>query len=157
MKEEMREFKELVDRFRDEFQLTDFVGIFVGILILSLELAFLKAHPPGLKRNKKVERAKELGHVVKAHKVRDLMTREERRDGYGLFSALYEYEVDGKKYKYKYSGHIADPQFLDLFWINHPKKAFPYLPRKRMWAFYRAILFPAVVEGRVIAYFRGIL
>ena len=148
---------QLVEKFKQEFVPGDFLGVLAFVVIYAIELAYLKAHPPGLKRNKKVERAKELGHVVKAHKVRDLMTREERRDGYGLFSALYEYEVDGKKYKYKYSGHIADPQFLDLFWINHPKKAFPYLPRKRMWDSYLAILFPTVVAGLIIAYFRGML
>ena len=157
MKEEIREFIELVDRFREEFQLTDFVGIFVGVLILSLELAFLKAHPPGLKRNRKVERAKELGHVVKAHKKKEWTYPEDLGKAHRINRALYEYEVDGKRYKYYFAEYDVDPQFLDLFWINNPRKAFPYLPRKRMLIYYLIILFPATVGGLIIGYFRGLL
>ena len=155
MKEEIREFIELIDRFREEFQLTDFVGIFIGVLILSLELAFLKAHPPGLKRNRKVERAKELGHVVKAHKIKDLYG--ERREHPNLSSAIYEYEVNGKEYRYYFSEYAVAPQFLELYWISRPKNVFPYLPRKRMLINYLIILCPAVVGGLIICYFRGLL
>ena len=149
----MQQLTKSMGLFRKEFTPGDFIGVLLFVIIYIAELVYLKKHPPALKRNRRVEQAKELGHVVKAHKVRDLMTREERRDGYGLFSALYEYEVDGKKYKYKYSGPIADPQFLDLFWINNPRWAFPYIPRKQKWQQYLAILIPVVISGIVILVF----
>lgn len=148
---------QLIEKFKQEFVPGDFLGVLAFVIILVVEMAILKAHPPGLKRNKKVERAKELGHVVKAHKVRDLRTLEERTSEPGFARSVYEYEVDGEKYKYYFVGYATDPQFLDLFWINHPRKAFPYIPKKRMWTSYLAILFPAVVAGLIIAYFRGLL
>lgn len=148
---------QLVEKFKQEFLPGDFLGVLAFVVIYAIELAYLKAHPPGLKQNKKVERAKELGHVVKAHKVRDLRTLEERTSEPGMAHSVYEYEVDGNKYKYYFFGYATDPQFLDLFWINHPRKAFPYIPKKRMWASYLAILFPAVVAGLIIVYFRGLL
>lgn len=147
----------LIEKFKQVFSPGDFLGVLAFVVIYAIELAFIKAHPPGLKRNKKVERAKELGHVVKAYKVRVLTTAKERAKDPGYNKALYEYEVDGKKYKYVFSEFAVDPQFLDLFWIDNPQKAFPYIPKKRKWTSYVAFLFPVVVGGLIIAYFRGLL
>ena len=146
---------QLVEKFKQEFLPGDFLGVLAFVVIYAIELAYLKAHPPGLKRNKKVERAKELGHVVKAHKVRDLYG--ERREHPNLSSAIYEYEVNGKEYRYYFSEYAVAPQFLELYWISRPKNVFPYLPRKRMLINYLIILCPAVVGGLIICYFRGLL
>ena len=146
---------QLVEKFKQEFVPGDFLGVLAFVVIYAIELAYLKAHPPGLKRNKKVERAKELGHVVKAHKVRDLYG--ERREHPNLSSAIYEYEVNGKEYRYYFSEYAVAPQFLELYWISRPKNVFPYLPRKRMLINYLIILCPAVVGGLIICYFRGLL
>ena len=146
---------QLVEKFKQEFLPGDFLGVLAFVVIYAIELAYLKAHPPGLKRNKKVERAKELGHVVKAHKVRDLYG--ERREHPNLSSAIYEYEVNGKEYRYYFSEYAVAPQFLELYWISRPKNVFPYLPRKRMLIYYLIILFPATVGGLIIGYFRGLL
>ena len=146
---------QLVEKFKQEFVPGDFLGVLAFVVIYAIELAYLKAHPPGLKRNKKVERAKELGHVVKAHKVRDLYG--ERREHPNLSSAIYEYEVNGKEYRYYFSEYAVAPQFLELYWISRPKNVFPYLPRKRMLIYYLIILFPATVGGLIIGYFRGLL
>ena len=146
---------QLVEKFKQEFLPGDFLGVLAFVVIYAIELAYLKAHPPGLKRNKKVERAKELGHVVKAHKIKDLYG--ERREHPNLNSAIYEYEVNGKEYRYYFSEYAVAPQFLELYWISRPKNVFPYLPRKRMWTSYLATLLPFVVGGLIIAYFRGFL
>ncbi len=146
---------QLVEKFKQEFLPGDFLGVLAFVVIYAIELAYLKAHPPGLKRNKKVERAKELGHVVKAHKIKDLYG--ERREHPNLNSAIYEYEVNGKEYRYYFSEYAVAPQFLELYWISRPKNVFPYLPRKRMWTSYLATLLPFVVGGLIIAYFRGML
>ena len=146
---------QLVEKIKQEFLPGDFLGVLAFVVIYAIELAYLKAHPPGLKRNKKVERAKELGHVVKAHKVKDFYG--ERREHPNLNSAIYEYEVNGKEYRYYFSEYAVAPQFLELYWISRPKNVFPYLPRKRMWTSYLAALLPFVVVGLIIAYFRGML
>ena len=146
---------QLVEKFKQEFLPGDFLGVLAFVVIYAIELAYLKAHPPGLKRNKKVERAKELGHVVKAHKIKDLYG--ERREHPNLNSEIYEYEVNGKEYRYYFSEYAVAPQFLELYWISRPKNVFPYLPRKRMWTSYLATLLPFVVGGLIIAYFRGML
>ena len=148
---------QLVEKFKQEFLPGDFLGVLAFVVIYAIELAYLKAHPPGLKRNKKVERAKELGHVVKAHKKKEWTYPEDLGKAHRINRALYEYEVDGKRYKYYFAEYDVDPQFLDLFWINNPRKAFPYLPRKRMLIYYLIILFPATVGGLIIGYFRGLL
>ena len=155
MDEELRGFMELVDRFREEFQLTDFVGVIVAVLILSVELAFLKAHPLGLKRNRKVERAKELGNVVKAHKIKDLFG--ERREHPNLSRAMYEYEIDGREYKYYFSEYAVAPHFLELYWINSPKNVFPDIPKRHTLIYLLLILVPIAVGGLIICYFRGLL
>lgn len=86
---------QLIEKFKQKFVPGDFLGVLAFVIILVIEMVILKAHPPGLKRNKKVERAKELGHVVKAHKIRDLRTLEERTSEPSLARSVYEYEVDG--------------------------------------------------------------
>lgn len=155
MDEELKGFMELVDRFREEFQLTDFVGVIVVILILIVEIAFLRAHPLGLKRNRKVERAKELGNVVKAHKIKDLFGK--RQEHPNLSRAEYEYEVDGKEYRYYFSEYAVAPHFLELYWLSSPRNVFPDIPKKHTGIYFLLILFPIAVGGVIICYFRGLL
>ena len=152
---ENHELALLVEKFKQEFVPGDFLGVLAFIVILAIDMAVLHAHPPGLKRNKMVEKANQLGHVVKAHKVKDYYGV--RREDPYINNSLYEYEVDGKKYKYYFFEYATAPHFLDLYWINNPRKAFPDIPKQRKGLSYLALLFPTIVAGLIIAYCRGFL
>lgn len=73
----------------------EIVAAVVLVLLYVIECAYLLKHSLKKRVNKKVERAKELGHVVKAYKIRGGRTScDEPNEG------TYEYTVDGKKYRY---------------------------------------------------------
>lgn len=58
----------------------------------------LKKHPYKKRVNIKAERAKEMGHVVKAYKVRGGRVRAGEPN-----RGTYEYAVNGKKYRFSFS------------------------------------------------------
>ena len=75
------------------------------------------------KKNRKIEEAIRLGHVVKA-------VNDGKWDAYNYrqrkeYNCDYVYMVNGRKYKYGYVGRSIPPQELTLYYLNDPGKAFP--------------------------------
>lgn len=101
------------------------VCIFPIFIIRSTVMAFKK------KPGKAIETAKARGHVVTARLVdthwtvpgnpRDVVDR------YSL--GIYEYEWDGRTYKYRLSA-MTPPSELTLYFLRNPRKAMPELDLK---------------------------
>lgn len=146
---------QIEEKFREVFVPGDFLGMLVFCVIVAIEVSFLNAHPREIKRDRKMELAIELGHVVGAHKVKEVYKR--RGKVSKLSGAVYEYKAGGKCYEYKFLGYGIAPEYLDLYYVRDARKAFPYMPREKMWVDFLALLFPLVVMEFIIAYFRGML
>ena len=93
------EFLDLLNRFMTEvFDVKIFCGIVSAIIVFIFEIRFTR----NLRlRNRRVEKATQLGHVVKAkrNKVWDDDTTGYNVDSW--FHAAYSYKVDEKSYKYR--------------------------------------------------------
>ncbi|MDI9499081.1 MAG: hypothetical protein QM270_11450 [Bacillota bacterium] len=115
------EFAELWHRFRgflrDHWKV--YVGLVVGILVMIAEIIHMRKQKPPV--NKKVQRARELGHVTRGIRQSHRTHEDDDRTTY---SAKYAYEVDGMKYAYKYYGDEFPPLELDLYYFNNPRRAF---------------------------------
>lgn len=118
-----REFAGLIEEFGTSvFNLGAFVGIIVAIAVFVVEVRWTRTHPP---RDRQVERARELGHVVEAKRVRfwdDALTPDERTTSW--YHAVYSYEVSGGQYEYKYMERAYPPATMKLYYIDNPRRAF---------------------------------
>ena len=96
-------------------------GMAVVILLFVLELIWLRKYRP---RNKRVEQAEALGHVVRAKRIQAWDDDLTRTSTSSYVHATYLYEVDGKEYRYNYLKRAAAPLTLTLYYIHNPKRAF---------------------------------
>ena len=118
----MTEFLNLLNRFATEvFDVKVFCGIVVAIVVFIFEIRFTR----NLKlRNRRVEKAVQLGHIVKAKR---LKAWDDDVTGYSAdawYHGTYSYEVDGKTYSYRYMSKVSPPLELTLYYIRNPRKAF---------------------------------
>jgi len=74
-----------------------------------------------------LNKAIEQGHVVEAHRVSDIRYKytssNARNDQLNETDAVYEYEVDGKKYKITLAGYGILNDTVTLYYRNRPSKA----------------------------------
>lgn len=117
----LAEFLELWPRFwgflREHWKV--YVGFLVGLLVMILEILHIRKHKPPV--NKKVQKARELGHVVLGTRVSYSYSHGDDSTSY---HAKYTYEVDGAGYVYKYFDTQFPPLQLNLYYFNYPKRAF---------------------------------
>lgn len=117
------EFAELIEEFGTSvFSFRAFVGIVVMIVVFVMEVKWTRSHAP---RNKRVEKALTLGHVVEAKRVKfwnDAITSDEWPTSW--YHATYAYEVSGRQYEYKYLEHAYPPMVIKLYYMNNPRKPF---------------------------------
>lgn len=104
-----------------EFQFNVVAGMIVVIVLFVLEIILLKKHRP---RNKQVEKAVAMGHVVKAKRTQAWDDDLTRTSTSSYIHATYVYEVDGKEYRYHYLKRAAAPLILTLYYLNNPSHAF---------------------------------
>ncbi len=118
----MSDFLGLIDEFFiSVFNFNVFVGIVVAIVVLISEIIYMREYT---KCNKKVEKAKQLGNIVTAKRVK---TWNDDITGTSVDSwvyAIYIYEVNGKTYQYKYMDRQTAPITLELYYIDNPRKVF---------------------------------
>ncbi len=119
----MEELVELIEEFGTSvFRFSAFAGIVVMIVLFVIEVKWTRSHTP---RNKRVEKAIHLGHVVEAKRVKfwdDAITPDQQPTSW--YHATYAYEVSGKQYTYKYLEHEYPPMVIKLYYMNSPRKAF---------------------------------
>lgn len=96
-------------------------GMAVVILLFVLEIIWLRKYRP---RNKRVEQAEALGHVVRAKRIQAWDDDLTRTSTSSYVHATYLYEVGGKEYRYNYLKRAAAPLTLTLYYIHNPKRAF---------------------------------
>ena len=151
----MAEFLDLLNRFMTEvFDVKIFCGIVSAIIVFIFEIRFTR----NLRlRNRRVEKAPQLGHVVKAkrNKVWDDDTTGHDVDSW--FHAAYSYKVDGKSYKYRYMSKVSPPYELTLYYINNPRKTFTNENKTKEHSMaLLGLLFPIVVGILVVFLLGGI-
>ncbi len=119
----MEELVKLIEEFATSvFSFRAFVGIVVMIVLFVIEVKWTRSHTP---RNKRVEKALKLGHVVEAKRVKfwdDAITPDERSTSW--YHATYAYEASDKQYTYKYLEHEYPPMVIKLYYRNNPRKVF---------------------------------
>lgn len=79
-------------------------------------------------RKKLLEKAKADGHVVEAHLIKKHNIRNHNnRNGVPLPTmedmGTYNYEVNGKKYRYRLVSSVCIPKTVTLYYIKKPRKA----------------------------------
>ena len=98
-------------------------------------------------KHSRVEKAKQLGHAVKATLVKGgFFSDEDNGRIKHTPHGTYEYIVDGKKYEYRkvFTGTSGSypPTSITVYYLDNPKKAF-YQDRISIWDF--AVFFPWIV------------
>lgn len=118
----MDELFKNTEALKEAFSLDLVCGMLAGIFVLIIELILLNKIK---KSNRRVDKAKALGHIVKAKRL------EMWHDGQPgeapsnvWYYAKYDYEVDGRKYRYRYMSRNVPPMINTLYYINNPRKAF---------------------------------
>ena len=105
-------------------------------------------HPP---RNRRAEKAKALGHVVTAKRIKywdDGVTPGEKTTSH--YHATYAYEVAGKQYQYKYLERAVPPMQIQLYYLDDPGRAFRGKERRSGFAQVFFLLFPIAVGVAVM-------
>ena len=117
----MDEFTSLLEEFfTSVFNFNVMCGIIAAIIVFIFEIKIMKKKT---KKNKKIEKAKRLGHIVKGKRIKQWDDSTAGSVDFWYY-ATYTYEVDGKEYKYKFMNKIAPPFEVTLYYINSPRKVF---------------------------------
>ena len=118
----MAEFLDLLNRFMTEvFDVKVFCGIAAAIIVFIFEIRVTR----NLRlRNRRVEKASQLGHIVKTKRVKAWDEDTTGYDVHSWFHGTYRYEVDGKSYQYRYRSKVSPPYELTLYYISDPRNAF---------------------------------
>lgn len=150
----MNEFLGLIEEFfTSVFNFNVFVGIIAAIVVLILEIIYMNKHK---KVNKKVEKAKQLGNVVTAKRIK---TWNDDITGTSVDSwvyATYVYEIRGKTYQYKYMDRQTAPITLELYYIDNPRKAFTDKEKKNAFISLLFYLVPVAVAVITINLLGGV-
>ena len=98
------------------------IGLAITVVLFILEVRWSRTHPP---RSRRAEKAKALGHVVTARRVKywdDGVSPDEKTTS--QYHATYAYEVAGKQYQYKYLERAVPPVQIQFYYLDHPGRAF---------------------------------
>ena len=149
----MAEFLDLLNRFMTEvFDVKVFLGIAAAIIVFIIEIRFTKK----LKlRNRRVEKAIRLGHIVKAKKVKAWKDDVTGYDVHGWFHGTYSYEVDKKSYKYRYMSKVSPPFELTLYYINNPRNTFRNENKTKERSLALLGLLLPIAAGILVVFFLG--
>ena len=115
------------------------IGLAITVVLFILEVRWSCAHPP---RSRRAEKAKALGHVVTARRVKywdDGVSPDEKTTS--QYHATYAYEVAGKQYQYKY--------------LEHPGRSFRGVEKRSPLLQILLLLFP-ILAGAAAAYLLGV-
>lgn len=97
----------------------------VVMISLIISLVFRVKHDVKYRGNKRIEKAKSFGHMVKAKCINKL-GRRKKSNGRMYWTGRYVYEVDGKKYERLIANNdcsvINVGDTITLYWIDNPKK-----------------------------------
>ena len=149
----MDEFWDLLNRFMtDVFDLKIFCGIIAAIIVFIIEIWFDRNHRL---RNRRVEKAISLGHIVKAKRVKAWDDDNTGYDVNSWFHGTYSYEIDGKSYKYRYMSKVFPPHELTLYYINNPRKTFRNENKTKEHSLALLMLFLPITAGILVIYFLG--
>ena len=129
------------------------IGLAITVGLFILEVRWSRAHPP---RSRRAEKAKALGHVVTARRVKywdDGVSPDEKTTS--QYHATYAYEVAGKQYQYKYLERAVPPVQIQLYYLDDPGRAFRGKEKRSGFAQVFFLLFPILV-GAAAAYLLGV-
>ena len=129
------------------------IGLAITVVLFILEVRWSRAHPP---RSRRAEKAKALGHVVTARRVKywdDGVSPNEKTTS--QYHATYAYEVAGKQYQYKYLERAVPPVQIQLYYLDDPGRAFRGREKRSGFAQVFFLLFPILV-GAAAAYLLGV-
>ena len=122
LSDKIKVFIDLLEEFcTSVFSWNAVIAIAAGItaLIIQVRLAYRRTS-----RNKKKEKAIELGHAVTAQRIKFRDDKGPADVGDACYRADYEYAVDGKKYEYRYFGLKYPEDKIQMYYINNPRKVF---------------------------------
>lgn len=117
----MEKLPELINNLMEILDVRVLGGLVVAIIVFVLEIRLFKSYK---RKNRRRERAVQLGHVVQAKRVR---AWDDDTTGYSVdswFHARYVYEVDGREYTYRYMRKATPPVTLTLYYLSNPKRTF---------------------------------
>ena len=149
----MGEVMALIKEFGAVLQPGAVVGIAAAVVLFLLEARWARAHPP---RSRRVEKAAALGRVLTARRVKywdDGLTPAEKATS--QYHAIYAYEVSGKQYQYKYLDRSAPPARIQLYYLDHPGRAFRGREKRGVFTQMFLLLFP-IAAGAAVAYLLGV-
>ena len=129
------------------------IGLAITVVLFILEVRWSRAHPP---RSRRAEKAKALGHVVTARRVKcwdDGVSPDEKTTS--QYHATYAYEVAGKQYQYKYLERAVPPVQIQFYYLDHPGRAFRGAEKRSPLLQILLLLFPILV-GAAAAYLLGV-
>lgn len=115
-------------------------GVLAGLAVFILEMIFTRKRP---KENRKVKKAKELGHVAKGKRLK--YWKDDPYDVHARSHATYIFEVDGKEYKYRYLGRQHPPSFAEIYYIHSPRHGFVVFEDDRNYWEILWLIIPAAV------------
>ena len=129
------------------------ISLAITVILFILEVRWSRAHPP---RSRRAEKAKALGHVVTARRVKywdDGVSPDEKTTS--QYHATYAYEVAGKQYQYKYLERAVPPVQIQRYYLDHPDRAFRGAAKRSPLLQIFLLLFPILV-GAAAAYLLGV-
>ena len=125
----MSDFLNLIEEFKTSvFNFNVTCGIIAGIIVLIIEIIFIRKHE---KKDKRKETALRKGHVIQARQISmwDDGTTETSLNSY--YYAKYQYCFSGKNYIYKYMGKKFPPVDISLYYKNNPHHVWSDLEKKQ--------------------------
>ncbi len=146
------EFTSLLEEFfTSVFNFNVMCGVIAAIIVFIIEIKLMKKKT---KKNKKVEKAKSLGHIVKGKRIK--YWADDPHSVNSWYHATYTYEVDGKEYKYKYMNKVVPPFDVTLYYINSPRKTFTAYEYKQNYSLILYYIIPIAVAIIVINCLGGV-
>lgn len=146
-------FLDLLNRLVTEvFDWKIFCGIVVAIIVFIIEIWFNRNFKM---RNRCVEKAIRLGHIVKAKRVEAWDDDSTGYDVNSWFHGTYSYEIDGKSYKYRYMSKVSPPYELTLYYINNPRKTFRNENKAKEHSLALLSLFLPIAAGILVVFLLG--
>lgn len=150
----MNEFLGLIEEFfTSVFNFNVFVGIIAAIVVLAIEIVYMNKHG---KSNKKVEKAKQLGNVVTAKRIKMWNDDITGTSVDSWVYATYVYEIRGRTYQYKYMDRQTAPITLELYYIDNPRKVFTGKEKKNAFISLLFYLVPIAVAVIIINLLGGV-
>jgi hypothetical protein len=99
-------------------------GMIAAIAVFIMEIVIAYKNAGKKLKNRKVEKAKRLGHVARGKLLRSWDEDPSRLSVTSFYNAVYVFQVDGKEYKCRYMGRDFPTTFMDVYYIHSPRRAF---------------------------------